>query len=299
MVRPVSSSTALGVAALGIAIYSVMDVLLKRLSIESGAVLAVLWRSWAGVAITGAAMLARRERWPDRAAIRLHAVRGVLATVSVLLFFWGLVRVPMAQGVAITFVAPLLAIFLAAWTLGEPVRRAALIGSGVAAAGVLVIAAGQSRAHASAGTLLGTAAIFAASLLYAGSLVMLRRQAQVAPPLEIAFFNTLVMAVACLPVVLFLPALPTLAQMPPVIGAAVLGTVSGMLLTWAYARAQAQVLAPVEYSAFIWAAMLGWLVFGERVSAWTVAGATLIIAGCVAAVRGASPAMPPGEAAAG
>lgn len=293
--RPIPPATAFCVAALGIAIYSLMDVLLKRLSIESGPVLAVLWRSWVGVAITGALMLARRERWPDRAALRLHAMRGVLATVSVLLFFWGLVRVPMAQGVAITFVAPLLAIFLAAWTLGERVRRAALIGSVAAGVGISLIAAGEARAHVAAGTLLGTGAIFAASVLYAGSLVLLRRQAQVAPPLEVAFFGTLVMGLVCLPAVLFLPALPTAAQVFPIVGAAVLGTVSGMLLTWAYARAQAQVLAPVEYTAFVWAAILGWVAFGERVSGWTVAGAALIIAGCVAAVRGAAPAMPPGE----
>ena len=42
---------AFGAAALGIAIYSVMDTLMKRLSIDSGAYSAVLWRSWVGVAM--------------------------------------------------------------------------------------------------------------------------------------------------------------------------------------------------------------------------------------------------------
>lgn len=293
--RPASPATAFCIAALGTAIYSVMDVTMKRLSIESGAVLAVLWRSWAGVAITGALMLAQRRRWPEAAALRLHVARGATGGASGLLFFWGLVRVPMAQGVAITFLAPLLAIFLAGAALGERVRRAAVTGSVAAGAGVLVIAAGEARAHASPDVALGTAAIFAASVLYAGSLVLLRRQAQAAAPVEVAFFTSLMMGVICLPALLVGPCIPVPAQVPLIAAAALLGTASGVLVAWAYARAEAQVLAPVEYTAFLWAAILGRVAFGERVSGWTVAGAALIIAGCVAAVRGAAPAMPPGE----
>ena len=60
---------------------------------------------------------------------------------------------------------------------------------------------------------------------------------------------------------------------------------AGMLLGWAYARAEAQVLVPIEYSGFIWAALFGWLYFGERVTAPTVAGTVLIVAGCWMATR--------------
>ena len=67
---------AFGAAALGIAIYSVMDTLMKRLSIDSGAYSAVLWRSWVGVAITGALFLAKRGRWPAREVLALHIARG-------------------------------------------------------------------------------------------------------------------------------------------------------------------------------------------------------------------------------
>jgi S-adenosylmethionine uptake transporter len=66
--------------------------------------------------------------------------------------------------------------------------------------------------------------------------------------------------------------------------------VSAVALAWAYARAEAQVLAPVEYTAFVWSALFGWLVFAERVSPWTIGGALLIIAGCLVAVRRPIPA---------
>ncbi len=59
---------------------------------------------------------------------------------------------------------------------------------------------------------------------------------------------------------------------------------------WAYARAEAQHLIPVEYTAFIWAAIIGWLAFGERLTLTTLAGAALIVAGCLLALRASPPA---------
>ena len=70
---------------------------------------------------------------------------------------------------------------------------------------------------------------------------------------------------------------------------------SGVLLfAFAYARGQASYLSVTEYSAFLWAAALGWLVFGETVSSLTLAGALLIVGGClIAARKGASAATEP------
>lgn len=258
---------------------------MKGLSIQSGAYSAVLWRSVAGAVIAGTVFIARRRPWPSARALRLNVARGATGGLSVLLFFWGLARVPMAQSVALTFLAPLIALFLAAATLGERIRRAAIIGSLVATLGVLVIAAGERGGAASSDHLMGTAAIVIASVLYAISLVLLRAQAQVADPLEVTLFTMLVIAVLLAIGAPIFATTPDWPQTPAILAAAVLGTISSLLLAWAYGRAEAQVLAPVEYTAFLWAAALGWLVFGERVSAMTVTGAVLIVGGCLIAIR--------------
>ena len=67
--------------------------------------------------------------------------------------------------------------------------------------------------------------------------------------------------------------------------AAVLSTIGGLVFSWAYARAQASYLAVTEYSAFLWASALGWLIFRERLSMMTLAGAALIVAGSLIAAR--------------
>jgi S-adenosylmethionine uptake transporter len=58
-----------------------------------------------------------------------------------------------------------------------------------------------------------------------------------------------------------------------------------MLLSWGYARAEAQALVPLEYTAFVWAALAGRLWFGEAVTVATVSGAMLITFGCWIATR--------------
>lgn len=290
MSRTASPVLAFGVAAGGIAVYAGMDAIMKGLSIASGAYFAVLWRSLAGVVLLAPLFLARGGRWPAWPALRLHLARGGVGGASVLLFFWGLVRVPMAQGVALTFLAPLIALFLAAATLGETIRRAAIGGSLIASLGVLAIAAGQVQARASEAMVMGSIAILIASILYAGSLILLRRQAQAADPLEVALFTSIVLGGLLLIGAPWFAGIPTVGQLPAIAAAAVLGSMSAVALAWAYARAEAQVLAPVEYTAFVWSALFGWLVFAERVSPWTVAGALLIIAGCLVAVRRPIPA---------
>lgn len=293
-----TSSTAFAVAAFGIASYSCMDAVMKGMSIAHGAYSAVLWRSVGGVVLMGPVFLARRRPWPGRRALTLHFWRGAVAGASVVLFFWGLVRVTMAQGVALSFFAPLIALYLAAAFLGERIRRAAIWGSLVASLGVLAIAWGQVEAHASTAAVLGSIAIFFASILYAISLILLRQQAQAADPLEVALFTSIVLSLLLLIGAPWFSSMPGPHLWPGILGAAALGSFSAILIAWAYRHAEAQVLAPVEYSAFVWSAILGYWVFGEHVSPWTVAGAVLIIAGCLVAVRGKIAPAPQTEAAA-
>jgi S-adenosylmethionine uptake transporter len=76
---------------------------------------------------------------------------------------------------------------------------------------------------------------------------------------------------------------PAADLIPQLAAAAVLGIVSILMLSWAYARAEAKVLIPVEYTAFGWAAIGGWLLFSEAVTWATLAGTLLIVGGCLVA----------------
>lgn len=273
------------VATAGIALFSGMDAVMKHLALAIGTYNALLWRTMAGGVLGGLVFFGRGMPWPGPEALRIHLVRGSLSSVMAVLFFWGLARVPLAQGVALAFVAPLIALYLAALILKEKIARRAILASLLGFAGVIVILAGQARAELGPEAFWGSISILASAALYAWNIILMRQQAQVAKPFEIAFFTSAIMSSCFLLVSPWLAAAPPPQHLPAIFGAAALAFGSLMLLSWAYARAEAQYLAPVEYTAFVWASLLGFLVFAEPVRPLTLAGALMIVAACLIAAR--------------
>lgn len=271
---------------------------MKGLVLAIGTYATMFWRNLAGIAIAGALYLPGREGWPNRWTMNIHIARGVLSTFMGLLFFWGIGRVPLAQAIALAFIAPLIALYLASLILHETIGGRTIGASLIAFAGVVIIIVGQARADLGREALIGSLAILVSAVLYALNIILMRRQALVAKPLEIAFFQSVIVTVTlALALPLFGTSLPPSPQWPWLLLASTLAVVSMLLLSWAYARAEASYLAATEYTAFLWAALLGWLLFSEPLSPYTLIGAALIVAGCILAARKPAEASPALEAA--
>lgn len=285
------------ICTLSIFLLSAMDAVMKGLVLAVGVYNTVLWRSAFATLAAGAAWSTGDRSLPTRKVLTLHIERAAVIGIVLIVFFWGLARLPLAEAIALSFIAPLIALFLAALLLGERIRRQAIWASLAGIVGVAIVMAGQFG-HASYGkeAMLGTVAVLVSTIFYAYNLILARRQALVAKPVEISFFQNLALAM-----MLGLAA-PWLARMLPAdmwlpIAAATALSLSGqMLMSWAYARAEAQYLIPTEYTAFVWAIALGWFFFNEPVIWTTLAGGTLIIAGCVVAARSSPKLAEPIEA---
>jgi len=276
---------AFAVCCVGVALFSVMDGAMKGVSLSIGLYNALLWRALAGAVLGAFLMMAFRLPWPGRAALRLHLLRGVVVAGMAALFFWALMRLPMAETIALSFIAPIFALYLAAVLLGEHIGGRAIGASLLGLAGVGVILAGRASGDYDGQALLGAGAAVPSAMLFAWNLIIQRRQAQIASPVEIAFFQHLVMSIVYAPFAWAWAKLPPPDMMPLVLFAAALAFTSLMAFAWAYARAEAQRLIPVEYTAFIWAAIVGAIAFGERLTLTTLAGAVLIVAGCLLVAR--------------
>jgi S-adenosylmethionine uptake transporter len=277
--------TAFAVACLGIAAFSSMDAVVKHLSLAIGTYNALLWRSFAGVGVSAIPWLWSRPVRPSPLAMRVHVERGVVSAAMAMLFFWGLARTPMAQAIALTFIAPLIAQGLAVLLLKERMKRGALIGSALGFGGVLVILWGQAGSAQGAEATLGAISVLLSAVCYAYNIILMRRQAQLADPYEVAFFQS-VIVMFCLALAMpWFAHLPPAGHVPMILLAALLATLSLALFGWAYARAEASYLAPVEFTAFIWASLWGHVFFDEKVGLATLLGAALIVAGCLIAAR--------------
>ena len=124
--------------ATGIASFSVMDALMKSASLAVGAYSAMLFRSLISTSVMLPVFALSGEAWPRGALLRLHALRGLNSAAMATSFFWGLKFLPLAEGMAISFISPLIALYLAAIMLGERIERRAIWASLLGLAGAKI-----------------------------------------------------------------------------------------------------------------------------------------------------------------
>lgn len=278
-------------AAMGVGFLSLMDAFMKDAALAAGAYSVTVLRSLIGAALIAPFWIGQRSSWPDRATLKLHLERGVISAFMALSFFFAITTMPLAEAIAISFVAPIIALYFARVFLGEEIRREAIMASALGFAGTLVIVGGQigmseeGAAALSPNYAYGLAAMGFSALLYAYNFIVIRKQSQRAGPVEIATFHSGVGGLVLLTFAPFFWVTPGGEALVSVTAAAALTVGGAMAIAWAYARAETQALVPIEYTGFLWASLFGWLFFREAVTLPTMIGAALIVAGCWIATR--------------
>ena len=174
---------------------------------------------------------------------------------------------------------------LAALFLKERLQPRALAAGALGFAGVLVTAQGAPSFDGD--RLLALAAVLFAAVTYAASAVLLRARAASDGATLVTLMGALVPMVLLSPIALnaAAPDLPTIGWFV-VMG--LVGNIGMQLLTRAYARIEAQILAVMEFTALPWAALFGWIFFAEPVRLQVWAGAAIILAACLWAGRTAA-----------
>ncbi len=273
------------VAAAGVGTFSLMDAAMKDLALSIGAYNAVMWRNTVGALLMGVLFVGTRQKWPPVYLLKMHLWRSIVVAVMAVSFFWSLTKLPLAEAIGLSFIAPVIALYLAAVMLKETIGKEAIWASLAGLGGVAIIMAGRLSGHYTMDHVWGAAAVLFSAVAFAYNLILARRQAQVSGPIEIAFFQNLFVALTLgLAAPWFLQ--PIGMSDAPMVGAsAALAVISLLLLSWAYARAEAQILIPVEYTAFVWAAFFGWLFFAEPVTLPVLLGTALIVGGSLIAAR--------------
>ncbi|KMO31639.1 DMT family transporter [Methylobacterium aquaticum] len=282
-----SPASAILLAALGIGLLSLMDATIKGLSDRYGVTGIAFARYVVGSLVMAGVLAVRRPGWPSAETWRSNGLRAVLVVVTAVCFFHGLSVLPLAEALALSFLSPVFIALFAALLLRERVRPPVWAGLVVGFAGVGIVVAGQvgTDAPRAAGSAWGIAAILTSALTYALSMVLLRARARHDPVVTIvAIQNAGPAAMLAVPAAwTWVPvAAPDWALLVLV---GLLGVAGHLVLSRAYAKAEASRLAAMEYTALLWAIGLGYVAFGEVPGMATLAGAGLILAGSALAAR--------------
>lgn len=276
---------ALVFAFLGVALLCFMDGVIKHLVALYDA-LSVTFGRYIFAAGFAAAIWAQAGRPVVTAEMwRAHALRGAIISVSAVTFFWSLTVLPLAEAVTFSFVAPLLIPFFARLVLGERINPRNIAACVVGFAGVLVATLGAPDSSSHPQRLLGVAAVLTAAVAYALSITLLRGRAGKDGPPIVGLLAALIPGCIIAGPALATGDVPALGDLPAFALMGAFGAGGMYLLAKGYAGAEAQELAPLEYTALLWATAIGFSFFGEIPAPQVFLGAALIIGACLWGAR--------------
>ena len=279
--------------------FAVMDATAKWLGQDYPAVQILFFRYFFGllpVAVfvwRSGGLAALRTRRP-----LLHVLRAGLLFVALGLFFQALKGLPLAEAIAVAFTAPLFITALAGPLLGEtvgPRRWAAVV---VGFIGALVMVRPGSAAF-QPDALLVLASAFSFSLL----VTLTRRMTRTETNVALLTYSTLFAGTLSLPFLPFVWQPPAGEDYGLFVLMGMVGGIAAYLIIQAYRNAPVSVLAPFDYTALIWGALLGWLIWQEQpelpvwIGALIVSAAGLYIArreSVIGSWRGSAATRPPG-----
>ncbi len=202
------------------------------------------------------------------------ALRSVAAVATGAMGFFAFSQLPLATCYAIFFAMPLLITLMAIPLLGEKVgiRRGVAVIVGLL--GVLIVL----RPGGGDGFSIGHVAALGAAVTGALTSVIVRKIGQrersvvlMLYPMVLTFF-----AMGAMMPFVYVPM--TVMDLGLTAVMAFLGMLGSLGIIAAYRTAPAVIVAPMQYSQILWAALYGWLFFGESVDFYTAVGSAVIIA---------------------
>ncbi|WP_375257496.1 DMT family transporter [Citreimonas sp.] len=206
----------------------------------------------------------------------LFALRGAAHCVGVVLWFYAMTRIPIAEVTAMNYLNPVYVTILAVFFLGErlAVRRimaivAALIGA------VLILRPGFRELDPGHIAMLGTALLFGVSYLTAKIL-----SGEVSASVVVGMLSITV-TIGLAPLALAVWVWPTGWELLVLCAIATFATAGHFTMTLAFAAAPVTVTQPVTFLQLVWSVAIGALFFAEPVDPWVIAGGGLIMGAVV------------------
>ncbi len=200
-----------------------------------------------------------------------HGLRALLIFTALLAFFSGLRAMPLAEAIAMAFSAPLFVTALSGPVLGETVgvRRWVAVIIGFVGA-LIVIRPGTAAFRFEA------LYILTAALCFAVAMLLTRRMARTETNVAMLAYTTLGAAIVSFPLMPFVWQPPADGDLWLFLLIGMVGGTAAYFVIAAYRHAPASVVAPFDYTALIWGALFGWILWQEQPEPIVWLGAAVI-----------------------
>ena len=216
---------------------------------------------------------AMREAHLTNRQLKLFCIRGLAHTFGVMLWFYAMTRITIAEVTAMNYLTPVYVTLGAALFLGERVALRRLIAVALAFVGALIVLRPGMRELSDGHiAMIGTALVFSVSYLTA------KMMSDEVPASVVVAMLSITVTIGLAPFAFAVWQPPTAAEVGWMAVIAVLATAGHYTMTLAFAAAPVSVTQPVTFLQLIWSVAIGVLLFGEPIDAWVILGGSVIIA---------------------
>lgn len=203
---------------------------------------------------------------------RFFGLRGVLHAGGVMLWFYAMVRIPIADVTALNYLAPVYVSIGAALFLGEKLafRRIAAVVAALIGAAIILRPGFREVSD-------GHLAMVFAAIVFGGSYLTAKVMADEVKPSVVVAMLSIFVTIALAPFAIAVWVTPTLPDLMLLFCVACFATAGHYTMTLAFAAAPVTVTQPVTFTQLIWAVLLGYFVFDESVDIWVILGGLVIL----------------------
>ena len=203
---------------------------------------------------------------------RLHAVRGGAHGIAIMLWFFAMMRLPIAEVTALSFMTPVFIIIGATVFLREQFykHRAIAVALGIAG-GLIILQPGFRVIDLGAIAQLTAAPLFAISMLIAKTLTKTESNSHIL--LMLSVFCTLTLSIPAFAIW----RQPSLEELSWLFLCAFFATAGHYCMTRAFRSAEIAALQPITFLQLVWATLMGWFLFDEHPDFWIWLGGGIIV----------------------
>ncbi|WP_255354092.1 DMT family transporter [Phaeobacter sp. CECT 5382] len=203
----------------------------------------------------------------------LFAGRGVVHSGGVILWFFAMTQIPLAEVTAMNYLSPVYVTLGAALFLGEKLATRRLAAVAVALVGAVIILRPGFREISP-----GHIAMLFTALAFGASYLLAKFTVDGTNPTVVVAMLSIWVTLGLAPFALAVWVTPSFEELAILFAVACFATAGHFTMTLAFAAAPVTVTQPVTFLQLIWATLLGALVFAEPVDIWVVLGGGLILA---------------------
>ena len=254
-------------------LFVAVTVLVRHLGSDMPAVEAAFIRYLVGVVLVLPLLWRMRWRVLRKGSFGLYFLRGLVHGVAVMLWFFAMARIPLAEVTAIGFSAPVFTALGAILFFREQVRTRRMLAIAAGFIGTLVILRPGFQTIES-----GSLAQLVAAFFFAGSFLLAKKMTQRETSADILVMLTICCTLALLPGAIYYWRQPTLVEVSWLALVAVFATAGHYAITRAIAHAPLTVTQPLSFLQLVWAVIFGYWLFDEVPDQWVIIGASMIVA---------------------